>query len=291
MKSIFEGIGVALVTPFINNEIDFNSMETLINKSISEGASAIIILATTGEGSTISDEEKTKIIKFCKDLIGNRAKLVVSTGSNDTKKAIRETLQAKRLGADAILAVTPYYNKTTQQGIIEYYKALACARVPIIMYNVPARTGLNIELDTIKKIIKSNPYVYGIKESTTDICRINELMNICKNKIAVYSGEDDLNHIFYFLGGLGAISVSANLKTNECVKVYEYVKSGDINSATKMQKKLHPINNILFCEINPSPIKEALFQSNMISSNEVRAPLVTLSDKHKKKMSQLLRHF
>lgn len=291
MKSVFEGIGVALVTPFINNEIDFFSLKSMINKAIEEGASAIVILATTGEGTTISNDEKTKIIKFCKELIGNRAKLVVSTGTNDTKKAIRETLQAKLLGADAVLAVTPYYNKTTQKGIIEYYNSLACARIPIIMYNVPARTGLDIEPKTIKKILKTNPYVYGIKESTTDICRINELMNICKNKIAVYSGEDDLNHIFYFLGGLGAISVTANLKTKECVQLYEHVKSGDISSATLMQKRLHSINQILFCEVNPIPIKEALFQSNMIGSNEVRAPLVTLSDKHKKKMSQILRHF
>ena len=201
MKSVFEGCGVALVTPFKDKEIDFENLKKIIDDDLHKGAKAIVVLATTGEGTTISETEREQIIKFCRKLTFRKAKLIIGTGNNNFEVCKRYTKMAKKLGADAALVVTPYYNKTTQTGLVKYYQNLAKLKFPMIMYNVPSRTGLMIELDTVKKIIETNQYVYGIKESTTDIARISKLCEICKNKIAVYSGEDALNFVFYCLGG------------------------------------------------------------------------------------------
>ena len=280
MKKLFDGVGVAIVTPFLNGKIDFDSLGQLLDRCIHNGADAIIALGTTGEGSTVDMSERKKIIEFCKTRIARRAKLIIGTGNNNFKSALKFTKMAKNLGADGALVVTPYYNKTTQDGLIKYYDLLSKLQFPIIMYNVPSRTGLNIELDTIEKIIETNPYIYGIKESTSDINRIMKLHNICKDKIAIYSGEDHLNHIFYFLGASGCISVTANILTREVKDVYRTSRLHDNIRANEIQSSIQPINESLFIETNPIPIKNLLYQKNLIHSPEVRLPLVDLSTKN-----------
>lgn len=290
MKKIFNGCGVALITPFKNNRVDYKSMGKLIEKCINGGADAIVAVATTGEGSTIKSEERKEIISFCKEKINDRTKLIVGTGNNNFDVCYYNTLQAKEMGADAALIVTPYYNKTTQNGLVEYYRHLAKIKLPIIVYNVPARTGLNIELDTIKKLITQNEFIYGIKESTCDINRIIKLYQICKDKIAVYSGEDELNFLFYCLGASGAISVTANIYPEKVKELFTLVEENKLDKARTLQSSLSPFNNILFCETNPIPIKYLLKQKGIISSDEVRLPLVKLSAKNKKKVNYLIQN-
>jgi len=281
MKSLFDGVGVALVTPFLDNKIDFSSLQKLLEKCISEGADAIVALATTGEAATISFAERKQVILFCKKVIAQRAKLIVGTGQNNFSVCKKLTRQAKSLGADGCLVVTPYYNKTTQNGLIKFYEELAKIKFPIIMYNVPARTGLNLELSTIEKIISSNPFVFGIKESTCDINRIIKLHKICKDKIAIYSGEDDLNFLFYCLGGNGTISVTANAYCKQVKEVFSACANEKLKLGLSKQNLLSNINSLMFCETNPVPIKYALHKLNIISSPQVRMPLVQLEISHK----------
>ena len=287
MKSIFNGTGVAVVTPFYKNKIDYTSLKNLIEKNISEGAEAIILLGTTGEASTISFTERKNLIKFCKTIINNQAKLIVGVGNNNMKLCHKNMELAKHFKVDGVLAVTPYYNKTTQQGLIEYYNQLSKYELPIIAYNVPARTGLNLELSTIKQLISTNPYIYGIKESTTDINRILELANICKDKIALYSGEDHLNYVFYSLGANGTISVTANAYTKQVSLVRKLIEQKEYEKALELQNKIQPINHALFCETNPVPIKNLLHKLNLIKSNEVRPPLVPLSEENNEKINEI----
>ncbi|MBO5022632.1 MAG: 4-hydroxy-tetrahydrodipicolinate synthase [Clostridia bacterium] len=288
MKKLFDGVGIAIATPFKYNKVDYASLKKLINKGIKEGASAIIVLGTTGEGSTISAKERAEILHFCRQIIPPKVKMIVGTGNNNFTLAMQNTITAKQAGADGVLVVTPYYNKTTQRGLVEYYKRLATLQIPIIMYNVPARTGLNIDLATVEQIIKENPYVYGIKEATCDINRIMQLCQICQDKIAVYSGEDDLNFLFYCLGADGTISVTANSFTKQTVDVYKLVKQEKLKEAFSLHQKLSPINKMMFCETNPIPVKYFLKQMDIIALDEVRMPLVELSPQNKEKIDEML---
>ncbi len=286
MKKIFEGAGVAIVTPFKENKIDYNALEKLIDIDIDKGVSAIILLGTTGEGATISLKERFEIIKFAKNIIRGRVKLIVGTGHNDFKTCVKNTIIAKKLGADGVLVVTPYYNKTSQQGIVEYYTRLAKIGIPIIMYNVPSRTGLNIELNTLKILIEVDN-ICGIKESTCDINRIIELTRICKNKIAVYSGEDHLNYVFYTLGATGCVSVTANVLADKVQEVYRLSKNQEFSAALKLQESLAEINKLMFIDINPIPIKTLMAKQGLIDK-ELRMPLVSLSVENDEKLLKLI---
>lgn len=310
MKCLFEGCGVALATPFINNKVDYISLKKLIEHCIAGNVDAIIVLGTTGEASTISFKERAKIIKLAKKIIQNNScneskkcknmpksnefkdkitknknkpiKLIVGTGSNNLTICEKLTDQAKQLGADGVLIVTPYYNKTTQEGIIKFYDQLAKKQIPIIMYNVPSRTGLNIEIDTMKKIVDHNPMIYGIKESNPNIDHIIALHKSCKNKIAIYSGEDHLNYIFYCLGASGTISVTANIIPDVVKNLYQLTNKNQIEEAKKLYFNIMEINKSLFLETNPIPIKYALKRLDIIKSDEVRPPLTTTSSATKK---------
>ena len=291
MKKLFEGVGIAIVTPFLNNKVDYKSLKGLLHKGISEGASAIIVLGTTGEGTTVSQKEREEIIKFCRKEIKDPVKMIVGTGNNNVEICLKNTRMAKKLGADGVLVVTPYYNKTTQLGIEAYYEDIAKVEVPIIMYNVPSRTGLNIEVSTVERIIASNKWVYGIKESTADITRIMSLMKVCREKIAVYSGEDDLNYVFYCLGGMGTISVTANAFCKEVDEIYKCVKQEDLEKALSTHEKLSPVNKVMFCETNPMPVKYFLKEMDLIESAQTRKPLIDLSEENQEKIQELLREY
>lgn len=290
MKQIFEGTGVALVTPFKGGEIDYIATKKLIERDIMLGVKAFIILATTGEGSTITDKEREKFIKFCMKVNAGRAKIIVGTGNNNFAKCLSLTKDAKRLGADGVLVVTPYYNKTTQNGLVEFYRRLGEVEIPIIMYNVPSRTGLNIELETVEKIISTNEYIYGIKESTADITRIKSLCKICKDRIAVYSGEDALNYIFYCLEGKGCISVTANVYPEKVDEVYGLVKRGEFSKALAIQQTLDDVNEAMFYEVNPIPVKYYLSKMGLCEA-EVRMPLVTISSQNEKKINLIYQSY
>lgn len=286
MKSIFEGCAVALVTPFKGGNIDYPALERIVSQSIEKGAQAIVILATTGEGVAVSADERKKTISFCRKLTLAKTKLIVGTGNNNFDTCFTNTKMARDLGADGVLVVTPYYNKTTQRGIITYYQNLAKLHLPIIMYNVPSRTGLSIEPSTVEKIIETNEWVYGIKESTGDISRISKLCEICKNKISVYSGEDALNYIFYCLGAQGAISVTANVFADKVQRVFELSRAHKFEEALSLQRELYPVDNVLFCETNPIPIKYFMALAGLTNA-DVRLPLVSLSKENKTKVKQV----
>ncbi|MBQ9795872.1 MAG: 4-hydroxy-tetrahydrodipicolinate synthase [Clostridia bacterium] len=285
MRSLFYGTGVAIVTPFKNGAVDFEALKRLINEDITKGAKAIIVLGTTGEGVTVTQEERIDIIKLAKNVINNRAKLIVGTGNNNFEICKQNTQMAKNLGADGVLIVTPYYNKTTQNGLIEYYTQLSVIGVPIIMYNVPSRTGLNIEINTVKTLL-DNPMIFGIKEATCDINRIIALANVCRNQIAIYSGEDNLNYIFYCLGAQGTISVTANICANKVQEVYELVQADEYKKALAIQNELEELNHALFIEINPIPVKTVMSQMGKIES-EVRMPLVNATKENQSLLLKL----
>lgn len=285
MKSLFEGTGVAIVTPFRNGKVDYKSLGELINKDIVDGAKAIIVLGTTGEGVSVNSEERKEIIRYCKSAIKGRAKLIVGTGNNNFIMCQENTIMAKFLGADGVLIVTPYYNKTTQRGLVKYYERLAEIGIPIIMYNVPSRTGLNLEIDTVKELL-DNKMIYGLKESTCDINRIIELSSLCKDKIALYSGEDALNYVFYVLGANGCISVTANFLTDKVDAVFNYVQNGDFKKALQIQNELKDINQAMFIETNPIPVKNLMYHMDMID-DEVRMPLVRAEDKTSSLLNRL----
>lgn len=290
MKQLFEGTGVALITPFDGVNIDYKATKILIEREIELGAKALVILATTGEGSTVTDKEREKFIRYCIKINAGRAKIIVGTGNNNFEKCYYLTKEAKRLGVDGALIVTPYYNKTTQKGLVEFYQKLAEIKLPIIMYNVPSRTGLNMELDTIEKIINSNDYIYGIKESTTDITRIKNLCYLCREKIAVYSGEDGLNYIFYCLGGKGAISVTANAYPDKVEEIYRLTERGQYEDALRGQEELDLVNEALFYETNPIPVKYYLSLMGLCSP-VTRMPLTSLTEKNEKRIKSVFKAF
>ena len=286
MRKIFEGVCTALVTPWKNNKVDFDGLKKLIEININEGADAICILGTTGESCCVSQNEREQIIRYCKKIISKRCKLIVGTGNNNFETAYCNTKMAKRLGADGALVVTPYYNKTTQAGLVKYYEKLSEIKLPLIVYNVPSRTGLMVEESTIKTLLK-NEYIYGLKESTADINRIINLCKICKNKIAIYSGEDKLNFIFYTLGASGCISVASNFICKKVKEIYVDAKSQKIKKANNKQTKINEINDVLFCETNPIPVKYILARLGYIK-NEVRLPLIPLSKSGEKRVEKVV---
>lgn len=286
MKCLFKGTGVAIVTPFKEGGIDYVALKNIINDDIKKGAQAIILLGTTGEGTTVTKEEREEIIKFAKSVINKRAKLIVGTGNNNFITCQENTIMAKKIGVDGVLVVTPYYNKTTQQGLVEYYTQLSNIGIPIIMYNVPGRTGLNIDVETVK-VLLNNPMIYGLKEATCDINRIMELARVCENKIALYSGEDALNYLFYCLGAQGCISVSANVVADKVQNVFCLVEKGEYKKALKQQNDLAEINKAMFVETNPIPVKNLMSKMNIIEE-DVRMPLVKASKETNSLLLRLL---
>lgn len=259
----------ALVTPFDeDNKIDYNSLKNLIEYQIANKIDAILILGTTGESPTISTVEREEIIKFCVKQISKRCLLLVGTGSNNTQQAIENTKQAKVLGADAAVIVTPYYNKCTQQGVIEHYALInKNAKFPFIVYNVPSRTGFNILPETLLQLEKLK-YMIGTKEASGDINQILSVLNT--HTKPVYSGNDKFNYLFFSHGGNGCISVTSNAFPNLVVNQFK-----SLQNCFDMHKKLFNINSLLFCQVNPIPIKFVLSKMKL-SKNVLRLPLTKL---------------
>lgn len=287
-KTIFEGCGTAIVTPFTEEGVNFEEFKKLIEFQIKNEVDAIIVCGTTGEASTMTTEEKKETIKFATDTVAKRTKVIVGTGSNNTKSAIEMSKFAEDAGADGILVVTPYYNKTTQQGLIAHYTEIAkSVKLPIIMYSVPGRTGVNILPETCKELSKIENIV-AIKEASGNISQVAKIASLCQDDLAIYSGNDDQIIPVLSLGGKGVISVLSNIMpkyTHDMTKKYF---EGKVEEATKMQLDVIDLTDALFVEVNPIPVKHAL---NLMGFNFgiPRLPLIELSTKNKELMKEVMK--
>lgn len=275
-KSLFIGCGTALVTPFTKEGIDFDTFKKLIDFQLQQGVDALIVLGTTGESSTMSLEEKKQVAKFVIDNVHKQVPVIVGAGGNNTKSVIEFSKYAENVGADGLLLVTPYYNKTTQNGLIMHYTEIAKnTSLPIILYNVPSRTGLNIEPKTCLELSKI-PNIVAIKEASGNISQIAKIASLCGDNLHIYSGNDDQTLPILSLGGIGVISVLSNIAPKFVHNmVFDYL-SGNYTLAKDSQIKAISLIDSLFCETNPIPIKSAL---SMIGydSMRVRLPLVPMS--------------
>ena len=286
--ALFTGSGVALVTPFNeNNEVNFEKLRELLEFHIANRTDAIIVTGTTGEGSTMSDEEKLAVIKFSVDVAGGRIPIIAGTGSNNTKHAVWLSKEAEKLGADGLLVVTPYYNKGNESGIYSHYKAIAeSVKIPIILYNVPGRTGVNMSVNLVK-ILSEIENITGIKEASGNISYVAEIAREVP-ELDLYSGNDDMTVPLLSIGGKGVISVSANIIPETVHNMVMAFFNRDTDKARELQLKYNNLVNSLFIEVNPVPIKEAMnFLGYEVGG--CRLPLGSMSDKNKEILYDILK--
>ena len=287
-KPIFTGSGVAIVTPFTNEGTDYEKLAQLIEYQISEGTDAIIICGTTGEASTMYDEEHKAAIKFTVEKVAGRVPVIAGTGSNHTIHAISLSKYAESVGADAILSVTPYYNKTTQRGLYEHFRLIAeSIKIPVVLYNVPSRTNLNIAPDTIKALSEIDNIV-AVKEC--NLSQVGDIMNLCGDKITVYSGEDASIVPFLSMGAKGVISVMANIIPKDTHDIVAKYLSGDVEGSRKLQLKTLNLVSALFCEVSPIPIKAAMNLMGM-DVGDCRLPLVDMSQKNLELLKNAMKQY
>lgn len=289
-KVLFRGCGTAIATPFTEDNINLTEFAKLVEYQINEGIDAIIVCGTTGESSTMTLEEKKTLIKFSVELIDKRVPLIVGAGSNNTATSIEMSQYAESVGADGLLLVTPYYNKTTQEGLIHHYNSIANkTTLPIILYNVPSRTGLNILPETCLELSKTENIV-AIKEASGNISQIAKIAALCENNLSIYSGNDDQNIPILSLGGIGAISVLSNVAPRFTHNmIYDFL-NGNIEKARFAQLQSLELIESLFCEVNPIPVKTAL---NMMGYNfgKPRLPLIDMSKSGKQHLKKSLENF
>ncbi|HEZ7989696.1 MAG TPA: 4-hydroxy-tetrahydrodipicolinate synthase [Ruminococcus sp.] len=280
-NTIFTGAGIAIITPMnADGSINYQGLGDLIENQIANGTDAIIICGTTGEASTMTDEEHLECIRFAVEKTAGRIPVIAGTGSNDTRYAIELSKEAEAVGVDGLLLVTPYYNKTTQRGLIAHFTAIADAvNVPIILYNIPGRTGVNMEVATVKKLAEHRN-IAAIKEASGNISYAAKLIAACGDNIDVYSGNDDMVVPLVSLGGKGVISVASHVIPKQMHDMVQYCLDNNFAEATKLQIEYLDLINSLFIEVNPIPVKEAL---NMMGVNvgPCRMPLYEMSDEHK----------
>ena len=289
-KIIFKGCGTAISTPFTEDGINFPELKKLIEYQIAGGVNAIIVCGTTGESATMTEEERKETIKFTIDTVNKRIPVIAGTGSNNTASAIKMSKYAEEVGADGLLIVTPYYNKATQSGLIEHYKAIAnSTTLPIIVYSVPSRTGVNIQPETCLELSKIDNIV-AIKEASGNISQIAKIASLCKNNLNIYSGNDDQVLPVLSLGGLGVISVLSNIAPEKFSSLTNSFFAGDIENARKIQLESLEIIGSLFSEVNPIPVKFALNQMGY-NFGKPRLPLTELSDKNKDRLINDMKNY
>lgn len=283
---IFKGCATAIVTPFNKeNKINFDEFRRLVDFQIDNKVNAIVVCGTTGEASTLSKEEKQELIKYCVKVVNKKVPVIAGVGSNYTKDVIENEIYAERVGVDGLLVVTPYYNKTTQAGLIEHFKVIAeNTNLPLILYNVPSRTGIDIVPNTYFELSKIKNIV-ATKEASGDISKMLRIRNLCKDNLNIYSGNDDQIIPFLSLGGVGVISVLSNIMPKFTSEMIEKYFNKEIEEASNMQIKVANLIELLFKEVNPIPIKESL---NILGFNvgKPRLPLVECSTKLKEKLER-----
>ena len=287
--AIFTGAGVALATPFKENgDINFEKLEELIDFQVENGTDAIIIMGTTGEASTLSHEEHLECIKVAIDRTKKKIPVIAGTGSNCTETAIYLSKEAEQYGADGLLIVTPYYNKATQNGLIAHYTAIAKAvDTPIIMYNVPGRTGCTIQPQTAATLAKTVDNIVGIKDATGSISMTAKLMNLAEGEIDLYSGNDDQIVPILSLGGIGVISVLSNIAPRQTHDIVAKYLEGDVKESCRLQLEAIPLVDALFCEVNPIPVKSALNLMGM-EVGGMRMPLTEMEPQNVEKLRKAM---
>ena len=279
----------AMVTPFKPDlSIDFDSLEKMVNHLISTGSDAILIAGTTGETPTLSHEEEEEIFAFVKKTVNGRVKLIMGAGSNSTETAVNSSLMAKNLGADAILSVVPYYNKPSQKGMYEHFSAVAKAvDLPVILYNIPGRTGVNMQPVTIAKLANEYKNIVAVKQSNSDLDLISDIKMLCPQDFVIYSGDDSLTIPMMSLGAYGVISVASHIAGSEIKEMINAFVEGENEEALKLHLKLYPLFRKLFMAPNPVPVKAALEYTGIIREY-VRKPLVVLDEDEKKELFSVL---
>ena len=277
---VFEGVATALITPLNENGIDYNAFARLIDWQINEGVNALVVCGTTGESSTLTDKEHKNAIEFAVNEVGGRIPVIAGTGSNDTAYALELTDFSCKAGVDGVLVVTPYYNKATQNGLFKMFTEIADrAAAPVILYNVPSRTGVNIAPETVTRLSK-HPNISGIKEAGGNISAVAEIAALCGDDINIYSGNDDQTVPIMSLGGKGCISVPSNLLPHNTAQMCKKMLAGDTKGALDLQLKYLPLIKALFCEVNPIPVKAAMAAMGYCE-NYLRLPLTPMEEAHK----------
>lgn len=277
--AIFKGAGVAIVTPMhANGEVNFEKLREMIDFQINGGTDAIIICGTTGESSTLSEEEHLNVIKDCIKYVNKRVPVIAGAGSNCTQSAIWMSQEAEKAGADGLLLVTPYYNKATQNGLYVHFKTIAeSVKIPVILYSVASRTGVNIEPKTVARLVKDVENIVGIKEASGNISQIAEIMHLTDGKIDLYSGNDDQIVPILALGGIGVISVLSNVAPRETHDIVAEFLEGNVQKSRELQLKYLPVIKNLFSEVNPIPVKAALNMMGM-EAGSLRLPLTDMDE-------------
>lgn len=284
---LFTGACTALVTPFLNSEVNYPMMDQLLRRQIDAGIRAVVICGTTGESPTLSDSEKMELFRRAKKYAADRCLIIAGTGSNNTEHAVALSKAAEEAGADALLVVSPYYNKATPEGLVTHYSAVAASvHIPVILYNVPSRTGVDIPV-TVYQCLSQIPNIAGVKEASTDISKIAKIRAVCPEHFAVWSGNDDQAAAVISLGGSGVISVLSNLLPVETQALVQAALDGDFDTAADLQIKLLPLTETLFSEVNPIPIKAAMKLAGF-DCGECRLPLTSASQATIKKLKSFL---
>nr|WP_263313321.1 4-hydroxy-tetrahydrodipicolinate synthase [Mammaliicoccus sp. Marseille-Q6498] len=290
MSHIFTGVGVALTTPFTNNDVDYEAFENHIEFLINNGAKSIIINGTTAENPTLTTEEKNTLLECGIKKINGRVPVIAGTGTNNTQASIEASIKAKDLGADAIMLITPYYNKTSQRGLIAHFTKIATeVELPVVLYNVPSRTNMTIEIDTVLKL-SENPYIVALKDATGDLEYAKTLKEKLPSDFALYSGNDDNMFDYYKLGGDGLISVVANAIPYETQQIFDLVTNNELDQAESLYQNVQALLNHLSVDVNPVPIK-LLTTELGFGQYEVRLPLVTLEEPEKQTLSNAFAAF
>ncbi|MBQ9032240.1 MAG: 4-hydroxy-tetrahydrodipicolinate synthase [Parasporobacterium sp.] len=287
---VFKGAATALITPLNENGVDYKTLDKLIDWQIAEGINALVIAGTTGEGSTLTDEEHRELLQYSAEKVAGRVPVIAGTGSNDTAYAVSLTKFACEVGCDAMLVVTPYYNKATQNGLVKMYETIADASTkPIIVYNVPSRTGVNIEPATYVKLAE-HPMIQAVKEANGNISKIVETFALVGDKLDIYSGNDDQIVPLLSMGGSGIISVLSNIMPKQTVGICDAYFSGDTAGSAALQCEYMNLIKLLFCEVNPIPVKAAMAAMGW-GENYVRLPLTPMESDHEAKLIEEMRRF
>ncbi|MGQ9797430.1 4-hydroxy-tetrahydrodipicolinate synthase [Desulfosoma sp.] len=288
---MFEGAFVAIVTPFQNGRIDEPALRDLIEFQIENGTHGIVPCGTTGESATLSHEEHERVVEITVDQVKKRVPVIAGTGSNNTTEAIRLTKHAKECGADAALMIAPYYNKPTQEGLYQHFKEVAeTVNLPIIVYNIPGRTAVNMEPETIARLAQI-PNIVGVKEATGSMKQITDIIRLCGDHFTVLSGEDYITFPLMCVGGKGVISVVSNIAPRDMADMCTHLLQGRFREAYALYYKLLPLCHAMFVETNPAPVKAALKMMGKIQSDEVRLPLVGLTEASKAKVTGALKDY
>ncbi len=287
-KVLFTGACTALITPFWGGQVNYPMLQRLLQRQLDAGIRSLVLGGTTGEAPTLSDKEKLEIYRRGKEFVGDRALVICGTGSNDTHHAVELSIAAQEAGADALLVVTPYYNKANPEGLFAHYLSIAHAvRIPLIIYNVPGRTGVDVPVDVYKRLSRV-PNIAGVKEASTDIVKIARIRNACGGDLPIWSGNDDQAVAAMALGAQGVISVLSNVMPVETAAMADAALAGDFDTASALQCGLLPLIDALFSEVNPIPVKEAMALIGF-DCGPCRLPLAPLSQENRGKLEKLLK--